>query len=665
MEREKFEEFFRQFYEKDLMRAASKGEKFIIVDFQELDKFDPLLADKLLEDPNQMLEEAKEAITQIDLPEGTIKATPRFKNLPESSFVRIRNLRAEHMGKFVSLDGVVRRASEVKPEISLVIFQCPDCGSKISVIQKEKIIVYPGVCDCGRKGNFEILDKKLFDARWLTIEEPFETATAERPGMINVFLTRDLTTPAMQRKGDPGNRLKVNGIIKEIKKTIKGKLKSQIDFYIEANYFESTEIEWEEVNVSEEDEKKIKGFSKDPEIYKKIVASVAPSLYGMEEIKEAVAYQLFGGVPRNLPDGTRIRGDIHILIVGDPSIGKTQILKLVSKVIPRGKYVSGKGVTGVGLTASVSKDEEFMGGWVLEAGAMVLCHKGMIAIDEFDKMNKDDQVAMHEAMSTQTISIAKASIVATLPSQTAVLAGANPKYSRFDPFRSIVEQVDIPDTLLSRFDLKFMLRDVPNKEMDAKLAGHVMDSRLTPENIAPLIDTQFLRKYIAYARHSVNPEMNKEAADRLKDFYLTMRGMYAGEEKQTIAITLRQYDALIRLAEASARIRLSSEVTIEDAERVIRIMEASIRQLGYDRETGKIDIDRTEGVSSSRRNKITTMLNIIDKLEKTFGRAIPKEEILIAAQDEGLSETDADKILDSLKKEGRVFEPKMNQIQRV
>jgi replicative DNA helicase Mcm len=179
----------------------------------------------------------------------------------------------------------------------------------------------------------------------------------------------------MQRKTDPGNRLRINGIVKEIRKSFRGKMKTQMDIYIEANYVESSEVEWEEVIISDEDEKKIKEMASDPEIYTKIIKSIAPSIYGMDEIKEAVGLQLFGGVRHILPDRTKIRGDIHILLIGDPSTGKSQLLKLISDIIPRGKYVGGRGASAAGLTATVVKDEEFGGGWMLEAGAMVLANR--------------------------------------------------------------------------------------------------------------------------------------------------------------------------------------------------------------------------------------------------------------------------------------------------
>jgi len=665
MEVDEFEEFFNLNYQKQLLAAAASGKKSIKIDFALLDRQKPELADKLLNDPENILSIAKEAVSSMDLvEENPVKIEPRFFNLPEKFNIRIRNLRSEHIGKFVSLDGVVRRASEVKPQVSVATFECSECGNKIPVEQTERTLKPPIICDsCGRKGGFVLVDRELFDARWVFIEEPFEIVTGERPGEVSVYLKEDLTTPEMQRKTDPGNRLKVNGVIKEIRRMTRGRLRTQMDIYVEANYVEPTEIEWEEVIITPQDEERIKTLSKDPEVYKKIVDSIAPSIYGMDKIKEAIMYQLFGGVPHNLPDKTRIRGDIHILMIGDPSTGKSQLLKLISSIIPRGKYVGGRGATAAGLTATVVKDEEFGGGWMLEAGAMILANKGVLCVDEFDKMSKEDQIAMHEGLEQQQISIAKASIVATLPAQVSVLAGSNPKFFRFDPYRPLVEQIDIPDTLLSRFDLKFALRDVPHKEMDEKLATHILETRLEPMRVKPLIEPEFLRKYFAYARKNCKPKMTREAAERLKNFYLDMRGLYTGEE--TIAITLRQNEALMRLAESSAKIRLSDKVETADAERSIDLMRFSIQQLGYDYETGRIDIDRTEGVPASQRSKIHTILDIIDMLEKKLGKPVPKEEVIAAAEEQGIKAGDTEELLRRLKIEGSIFEPKINFVERI
>ncbi|MBU5689855.1 MAG: minichromosome maintenance protein MCM [Candidatus Aenigmatarchaeota archaeon] len=667
---DEFVDFLRTNYYRELADVFSKGERSIFIDFALIDKYKPDLADLLLEKPEDTLKLFEAAVEQIDLPEKrSIKI--RLFNLPKSAEIRIRNIRSEHLGKLLCVDGIVKRASEIRPEVSEIVFQCGECGEKIVVLQteKEKTLVYPSMCDnCKSKRGFKVLDQKLYDARWVAIEEPFEITTGERPSEIMIYLKEDLTSPKMQSKTDPGNRIKVIGILKELpRRTSKGGKTRQMEILLDANNVESTQIEWEELVISEEEEAQIKELAKDPKIYDKLVSSLAPSMYGLDVVKLAIVMQFFGGVPKILKDGTRIRGDIHILLVGDPAVGKSQLLKLASQMMPRGKYVSGKGVTGAGLTAAVVKDEQFLGGWVLEAGALVLANNSIIAIDEFDKMEKSDQVAMHEAMSLQQISIAKASIVATLPARTSVLAGANPKLSRFDQYKPIGEQVDIPETLLSRFDVKFALRDIPNPEVDEKMIDHLLMSRhFNEEEMMPLINSDLLKKYVAYAKMHCNPIMTKEAAKKLKDFYIEMRSKSSiSGEVQAVAITMRQYEALVRLAEASARVQLREFVTPEDADRAIEIMKFSLRQFGFDEKTGTFDIDKAEGgVSSAQRSKIKIVTDIIEELEREMqSKSIPIDDLRKRAQEQGVG--DVDNIIRKMKEEGIVFEPKHGFIQRI
>jgi len=664
---DRFSEFLRENYYKDLATAVTEKKKSLEVDFSLIDRFDPELVDEILKNPEDTLKFLEESVEQIDLPQKG-KIHIRFFNLPETTEIRIRNIRAEHIGKLLSVDGVVKRASEVRPEISEIVFECPDCGKGISVIQteKDKTIRIPNRCSsCGARRGFRKVEQKLYDARWVAIEEPFEITTGERPSEIMVYLKEDLVSPKMRNKTDPGNKIKVIGILKEVpKRTVRGRKTRQMEILLDANNIQAVEVEWEELIIDPEDEKKIKKLGKDPHIYEKLVGSLAPSMFGLDDIKLATIFQLFSGVPKQLKDGTRIRGVIHILLVGDPAAGKSQLMQLTSKLIPRGKYVSGTGVTGPGLTATVVRDEQFLGGWVLEAGALVMANRSLCAIDEFSKVSVQDQVALQEAMSIGTISIAKASIVATLPAQTAILAGGNPKLGRFDPYIPIREQVAIDEVLLSRFDLRFALRDIPNPELDERLAEHVLKTRHSGAavGVEPLIEPSLLRKYIAYSRSHVHPRLTKRAGEAIKDFYLKMRSKATGEAP--VSITLRQYEALIRLAEASARIRLSDKATIDDANRAIELMKTSLRQFGFDPETGMIDIDRAEGaMTSAQRSKIRIVLDIIEELTGVIGKTIPEEEITRRARDEGVD--DVDDILRRMKNEGLVFSPRPGYLQKI
>ena len=656
---EKFEKFLREHYDSEL-RKAVKDEKALVVDFSVLDRFDPLLADELLEQPERVLAIFNAAASSVMNSDERINV--RVRNLPESRNIRIRNLRAVHLNRLWTINATIRGASEVKPQIYEAIFECPDCKAKISVQQSTKLVQKPSMCECGRRGDFNLIEKKMFDVRWLKAQEPFEVTSGEQPGEIGATLKEDLTTPRMQKKTDPGSNLTIVGILKEVPKHIKGKLGTNMDMILEANHVETSQVEFEELDITPEDERQIKELASNPGVYDMLRASIAPGIYGFDDIKDSVVLQLFGGQVHVLPDGSRTRGNIHILVTGDPSVGKTQLLKLVSSVVPRGRYVSGTGASGAGLTATVTKNEA-LGTWMLEAGALILCNKGLIAIDEFDKMNPDDQIAMHEATSVETVSIAKASIVATLPAQTAVLAGANPKLGRFDPYMSIGEQINIPETLLSRFDLKFALRDQPNRIQDEQLAEHIITSRTHPEKIEPPISMNLFRKYIAYAKHITSMELSDETANMLKNFYVDMRNRYASSEKSAVSITLRQYEALIRLAEASARARLDTVVRIQDGERAIRLMMASLMQLGYDMETQTFDVDRLEGgVTSSKRNKMLRVLKILEDLQKE-SKEVAIDDLKAEAENQGVE--DIEEIIEKLDKEGMVIYPRPGFIRKI
>ncbi|HDJ96541.1 MAG TPA: hypothetical protein ENG45_00530, partial [Candidatus Aenigmarchaeota archaeon] len=315
-----FMEFLKEYYYKDLAKAVTEGKRSIAVDFKKLDKFNPELADLLLEEPEDTIALAEKALTEIDLPQKPKNFRLRFFNLPESRNVRIRNLRVEHLGKLLVIDGIVKRATEVRPEVAEAIFECPECGNRITVIQTEKRIKPPIECECGARRGFKLVDQRLYDARWIVVEEPFEITTGERPSELTVYLKEDLTEPRMQNKTDPGNRIKIVGILKQMPRVSGKRGRSrQLEIYLDANYVESVETEWEEIEISPEDEKRIKELAKDPHLFDKLIASIAPSIYGMNEIKEAIILQLFGGETHYLKDGTKIRGEIHILLVGDPA----------------------------------------------------------------------------------------------------------------------------------------------------------------------------------------------------------------------------------------------------------------------------------------------------------------------------------------------------------
>lgn len=652
---DKLEIFIDKKMKKDLQMASKKG-RALVTEFKKLDKHDIDLSDFLIDHPDKFFEAAETAISRMDIPKPV-----RFRiiDLPEP--VKIRNLRSAHLGKFISVEGVVKRASEIRPEITQTIWHCPGCNSDITQPVKFGFVTKPYICtSCHKREDFIRKGKIMKDTRWITVEEPYELTEGDRPSQLTVLMQEDLVSVDGRRRSDPGNRVKITGVMREIPK---GKPTSvKLDFFLDANYVDPVEGGWERMEITKKDEQEIKKMASDPEVYDRLVKSVAPSLFGLDEIKEAIVLQLFGGVSQNIGDGTKFRGDIHILVIGDPSAGKSQLLKLVPEIVPRGKYVSGKGATGAGLTATVTKDELISGGWVLEAGALVLANNGMISIDEFEKMEPQDQVSMHEAMEQGTISIAKASIVATLPAKTSILAGGNPINSRFDPYQPISKQITIVETLLSRFDLKFALRDIPNEEKDKILVDHVLKVREGDEEIAmPAIDKELIRKYIAYAKEKCHPKLTPEAGKTLRNFYVEMRKKSEGTDN--VSITLRQFEGLVRLAVASAKIQLSDEVRKEDAKRAINLMKFSLMQLGYDYETGQIDVDRSEGsTSSSERSKIRRLMEIIDILSEVE-KEIKISKIMEKAKEQKID--NAEEMIDKLKLQGVLYEPSPGFVQKL
>lgn len=362
-------------------------------------------------------------------------------------------------------------------------------------------------------------------------------------------------------------------------------------------------------------------------------------------------------MPKVTEDGTRIRGDIHILIVGDPGTAKSQLLQYAARIAPRGIYTTGKGATAAGLTAAVIRDKA-TGEYYLEAGALVLADGGVAAIDEIDKMRDEDRSAIHEAMEQQTVSIAKAGIVARLNARTTVIAAGNPKFGRYLQNRTLSENINLPVTILSRFDLIFILKDKPNPEEDRRLASHVLRVHKEADRIRPEIPPDLLKKYVSYARRYVKPKLTSEAQKLLEDFYVEMRKIGADNPEAPIAITARQLEALVRLAEAHARMALKNEVTAEDAEAAIRLMKSFLERAGLDVETGRIDIDVImTGKPKSKQEKFSRILEIIEQLESESDEGCAKiKEIVRKAVSEGIDSSIVDEALKVFSREGMVFE---------
>ncbi|MEK6947021.1 MAG: LAGLIDADG family homing endonuclease, partial [Nanoarchaeota archaeon] len=1040
----KFQEFIESNYYNILLDNARKGNHSLLIDFADLSKYDPDLASDLLDSPEESIKAIEKSIEQFDV-EGLKNFRIRFHNLPQSQFVMVRNIRSQHINKFLFVNGIIRQKSDVRPQVTSARFECPVCGNIMNILQVEGTFKEPTRCGCGRKGKFVMLDKELVDAQGIVLEEASENLEGgEQPKRINILLTNDLVSPLSEKRTSPGSKVEAFGVVKEVPIISKSGAKStRFDLMIDANYIRPTQDSFHEVQISEEEEKQIIEIANDPKGYEKLINSIAPSIYGYEKIKESLLLQLMGGVRKVRSDSVVSRGDMHILLVGDPGCiagdsqvaliykgmekienlgknhlqpikeivtkirrhgkdkyydfatlfhyyrrqpvlkvvtetgkeivctynhplltkggwqradellfgteirvmpkipnmvkkcvptdfkkivsksgklkeanlpdkftpelaslcgyvigdghihkrgysvscyvnneefdlieklsdlwkktfsvepsiyaknisgsiktiddgsgllrqiistqqmnileinskqvanslsflsnkrvpqqifrspnyvvarfiswlfeadgcafgngrgrtsiqlksvskdllkdvqllflyfgiqsriiednlcirrsrdielfakhigfnsekkklslnrvlenvrsrsdiqkrktpqryekiakimpagikdvydfevpashmfiangivshnsGKSALLKRITQIAPKGRYVSGKGVSGAGLTAAVVRDE-FLKGWALEAGAMVLSSDGLICVDEMDKMSNEDRAAMHEALENQTVSISKANIQATLIARTTVLAAANPKFGRFDPYGIIADQIDMPPTLINRFDLIFPIKDLPEEIRDERMAKHILALHQAPDTNEPEIPTNLLRKFVAYARQRIVPKLTDGALEEIKEYYLKMRKSGGGEGGlKAIPISARQLEALVRLSEASAKARLDDRVTRKDAKKAIELLDYCLMQVGFDKETGKIDIDRiATGVGASQRSHILIVKDVITELESKLGKTIPVEEVYAEAKNRGLDEPKIDEALERLKRSGDIYEP--------
>ncbi len=680
-----WKDFFKRYYWDGILDLAREypDKRSLILSFSDIEQFDMDLGRELLSHPERVMKHANDALSGIDLPADIVfsdfKDTHvRIIRIPER--IQIRDLRSDNINKFISVAGLIRKATEVRPKIVNAAFRCQRCGDLTYVPQAEGKFIEPYECQsdaCGRKNAFKLVyeESDFIDAQKLRIQEsPDDLRGGEQPQTLDIDVDDDLAG-----KVSPGDRVVVSGILRSFQRSNQQGKSTFFDLVLEGISIEIEDKEFEDIEITKEDIDEIITTGKDPMIYNKIIDSIAPSIYGYEEVKEAMALQLFSGIAKNLPDGARIRGDVHILLVGDPGVAKSQLLRYGVRLAPRGIYTSGKSSTSAGLTATAVKDEFGDGRWTLEAGALVLADMGLACVDELDKMEADDRSSMHEAMEQQTISIAKAGIMATLKSRCALLGAANPKFGRFDRYEPIAKQINMPPALLSRFDLIFILTDEPSVGRDTAIAEHILkahyagelsvrknnviNSGIKSEEIAeameviqPVIEAEKLRKYIAYTKRTIFPILQEDARKQLIDFYLGLRKQ--GEAPDSpVPVTARQLEALIRLAEASARVRLSEAITTEDASRIIRIVMASLKQVMTDPETGRLDADIVNvGMGKSQRDRIKIFREIIRKVQEEFKGLAPIKDIILKAEESGIKKDTVEDMIQKLKSAGEIIE---------
>ena len=664
-----FSEFFTTIYKGriDDLLLVYPTQKSLYVSYPDLEKYDPDIADALIRSPDLLREAAEEAIKQLNLqvPAGkTFTPHVRFIDVPSDSL--IENLTSKNINELVSFKCVVTKRAEVMHRVKVAVYRCQLCDESFRIVVTKNFNP-PKRCESCKKFALEQVEEEstFTDIQRGEVQELLERIRGGAPAAhIELMLEDDLVNRIA-----PGDNVEVVGVLR-LKPPIKTRQKQDLVYsrYVEVYSARSLKRDFEEIEITKEEERRLKELAKSPAISDIIVKSIAPSIYGHNEVKKALALQLFGGTRgKTMKGGASIRDDIHILLIGDPGIAKSRFLQSVSEIAPKSIYVSGKSVSGAGLTVAAEKDELGDGGWTLKAGALVLASGGTAQVDEFDKIEEEDRAALHEAMETQTISVAKAGIVAKFRTKTSILAAANPKYGRFDQTKNLSDQFDVPPTLLSRFDLIFPIVDILDEEKDAKLAEHILSTHMgTDKDEADIFDKDLLRKYIAYARRKVFPKLMPAASAKIKDFYVELRRK--SKDAGAVAITPRYLEGLVRLAEANAKMMLQDEVGEADAEVAISLFEYVMKQILTDRATGTFDVDIvTTGKPKSERDKLQrsdTIMDIIrEHLRKSDSAEV--EQVVSDAKSYDIDENTARKIISELLRRGVIYEKEYGHIRIV
>ncbi|RKF76933.1 DNA replication licensing factor mcm4 [Golovinomyces cichoracearum] len=582
---------------------------------------------------------------ELDLCQEVQKRSYRVRPFGLDSTINMRDLNPSDVDKIIAIKGIVIRTTSIIPDMKDAFFRCQVCNHTVKVDIDRGRIAEPTKCPraiCDSPNSMQIVHNRseFMDKQVIKLQEtPDNVPAGQTPHSVSMCAYDELVDLCKA-----GDRVEITGIFKASpirvnprQRTLKSIYKTYVDVLhiqkvdkkrmgidistVEEDLFEQVNTNIEETRkVSEEEQQKIRETATRPDLYELLSRSLAPSIFEMDDVKKGILLQLFGGTNKSFEKGgsPKYRGDINVLLCGDPSTSKSQLLQYVHKIAPRGVYTSGKGSSAVGLTAYVTRDPETRQ-LVLESGALVLSDGGVCCIDEFDKMSDSTRSVLHEVMEQQTVSIAKAGIITTLNARTSILASANPIGSKYNPNIPVPQNIDLPPTLLSRFDLIYLILDRVDETNDRRLARHLLSMYLDdkPQNASggmEILPVEFLTSYISYARSKCQPRITQEASEELIHAYVEMRklGQDIRAAERRITATTRQLESMIRLAEAHAKMRLSEFVNRNDVKEAVRLIKSALKQAATDARTGLIDMSLlTEGTSASERRRKADLKNAV------------------------------------------------------
>jgi len=639
-------EFFSEFYRERVVDALfSVGGRFVVVDWLELNSLVPELAEAVVERPVVALRAFNDALRLFIREDLMVEVkgewSVHFTNLRDK--LRPGDVRAEHVGKLVEVKGLVTGVSNVRSFYRKAVFVCLDCGQEMVRLQRPlRPLVRPKRCEACGSRNVELLEEASdkLDFQFFKVQDSPEDLEGGEPAEKLAYV---IGPQAGVLKG--GMRVRLTAVVRE--RVYK---KDDLPIYervLEVNHIEVLDRAMSVEELSEDDLQMIIGLGRKygVELPFVIASSIAPHLYGLEREKLGAAVSIVGGVSTQ----AKPRSHIHVVFIGDPGCGKTELLRAVERVAPKAIFTSGPGSSGVGLTATVRRNEVSKGDWMVVGGALVLASGGVCLIDELEKMNAEERKALHTAMEQQIIPVNKAGVNVVLRIDTTVMATANPKGGKFDRNKTVIEQIDFPPTLLNRFDLAFVILD--NYQEGDEVLDYVMD--VNDAGVSGVIPEDLLRKFFVYAR-SLRPRFSLDAKEAIKKGFKELRRKYKGGK---IALNLRYFNGLMRIAEAFAKLRLSVLIDPIDVQRAVELFESSIGIIAYDPERDVVDVSILEaGVSSKMLELIDKLTLFLRNFDNLYPNGISFGLIIKAMEDAGFSVEQVKEVLSRLKVEGKVIE---------